>query len=304
MKNLHRLAALTLLLLAGCARAGALTPPPPTEGPAPTAAAPTAALPTDTPPSPTAALTGVDALAAALTAGGATVEPAEGPSAGLFGLTPALLSVNGGLVEVYQFPDEAARQAAEATLPDLLAVTRWASPPHFYAQGSLIVLYVGAEPSITDALRAALGPELAAEDRAAETVDRVTLYLIALEDNGASGDPVGCGDSVVGVERPIAPTDAPLEAALAELFALRDPFYGESGLYNALYQSTLAVESATVDSGLATVYLSGDMLLGGVCDAPRFKAQIEYTILALPGVEAVQVLLNNTPLDDLLSGQG
>jgi len=154
-----------------------------------------------------------------------------------------------------------------------------------------------------------LSPEAPAESPSPEStavmVDQVQIFLIALEDNGISGELIGCGDSVVAVDWPIEPTDAPIEAALSELLAIHDQFYGESGLYNALYQSDLSVESVSVDgSGVASVYLSGTMMLGGVCDNPRFEAQLEQTVRQFSWVQDVAIFVNGTPLDTLLSGQG
>jgi spore germination protein GerM len=64
------------------------------------------------------------------------------------------------------------------------------------------------------------------------------------------------------------------------------------------------VESATLENGLATVHLTGQFVLGGVCDNPRFQSQLEYTVLQFPGVEAVEIYINNQPLSDLLTGEG
>lgn len=135
-----------------------------------------------------------------------------------------------------------------------------------------------------------------------EQVFEVTIYLVALEDGGASGPAVGCGDSLVAVARPVAPTDRPIEAALNELFAIKEQYFGESGLYTALYQSNLVVESALVDaSGTANVALTGQFMLGGTCDTPRFIGQIEQTVLAAPGVNAANILLDGQPLEEALS---
>ena len=98
-------------------------------------------------------------------------------------------------------------------------------------------------------------------------------------DNGVSGPKIGCGDSAVGVIRVVPPTRAPLTAALNELFSLHDQFYGQSGLYNSLYQSHLQLQSATIVNGIATIKLTGTLSLGGVCDDPRVDAQITNTAL-------------------------
>jgi len=37
----------------------------------------------------------------------------------------------------------------------------WVEPPHFFKSGNLIVLYVGEESSILEALHEILGPQIA-----------------------------------------------------------------------------------------------------------------------------------------------
>ncbi len=138
----------------------------------------------------------------------------------------------------------------------------------------------------------------------AGTVDHVQIYLIALEDGGKTGDAVGCGDSVVPVERQIVPTQAPLRAAMEELLSIKDQFFGESGLYNALYNSNLSVGSVLIDaSGTASIELTGTMALGGECDDPRFEAQLTYTATQFSTVKTVQITINGKALKDLLGGK-
>jgi hypothetical protein len=50
-----------------------------------------------------------------------------------------------------------------------------------------------------------------------------------------------------------------------------------------LYQSNLIVDSVMIDSsGAATVNLSGELMLGGVCDVPRVEAQLENAVAQFP----------------------
>ena len=44
-------------------------------------------------------------------------------------------------------------------------------------------------------------------------------------------------------------------------------------------------------------------MLGGVCDSPRFEAQIEQTALQFSTVSSVEVFINDIPLQDVLSQQ-
>jgi hypothetical protein len=131
----------------------------------------------------------------------------------------------------------------------------------------------------------------------------VKIFLIALEDNGQSGPLVGCGDSAVSVTVTIPRTQGVLRAALEALLAIEEQYYGESGLYNALYQSDLQLKSVTIDQGKAIIHFTGTVMLGGVCDSPRFEAQIEQTALQFSTVSNVEVFINDIPLEDVLSQQ-
>jgi LysM repeat protein len=133
---------------------------------------------------------------------------------------------------------------------------------------------------------------------------RANIYLIALDDAGQSGLAVGCGDSVVPVEIEIEPTIAPMTAALEQLLAIDEEFYGQSGLYNALAASDLSVQGIDIDASTAIIALTGELRLGGVCDNPRVKAQLRQTALQFTTVDSVAITVNGTPLDQLLSGQG
>jgi hypothetical protein len=132
---------------------------------------------------------------------------------------------------------------------------------------------------------------------------RTQIYLIALEDAGQSGQEIGCGDSVLPVEVEIEPTVAPLRAALETLLAIDSEFYGQSGLYHALYRSDLQVEGIDIVNREAIINLSGELMLGGACDNPRVEAQLTQTALQFSTVDAVTIRVNGTPLAELLSEQ-
>lgn len=156
-------------------------------------------------------------------------------------------------------------------------------------------------PTNPDAYKVLLG-RLGADVVAGLPVDptpvvrQVKLFLIAVGDNGSSGKLIGCGDSVLGVTRDIEPTPAPLRAALLLLFANKDQFYGESGFYNALYQSDLKIDSLAIANGKATVQLSGTLRFGGTCDTPRVKAQIEETVRQFASITSADIFVNGVPL--------
>jgi len=129
----------------------------------------------------------------------------------------------------------------------------------------------------------------------------VQIYLIAIDDNGQSGSMIGCGDSAIPAQVEIAATQGVLKAAMQALFAIKDQYYGQSGLYNALYQSDLQVQSVTISNGKATVNLTGSMQMGGECDAPRVQAQLEKTVLQFPTVTSADIYINGKTLADALS---
>lgn len=137
-----------------------------------------------------------------------------------------------------------------------------------------------------------------------EAAMKIKIFMIAENDNGKSGKLIGCGDSAVGVEREIPKTAGVLKAALEELLKVEGQKYGESGLYNALYQSDLKLESASIENETAIIKISGEIITSGTCDDPRFKAQIEETALQFPTVKKVEIFVNDKNLDEIFSQQG
>jgi hypothetical protein len=130
---------------------------------------------------------------------------------------------------------------------------------------------------------------------------RIKLFFVALEDNGKRGKKIGCNDSIVAVDRVIPATTAPLTAALKELFSISERTYGPSGLYNALAQANLKLDSAAVVNGKATVNISGVLKLGGVCDNPRAEAQIKELVMQFATVKQANIFINNIPIEKALS---
>lgn len=133
---------------------------------------------------------------------------------------------------------------------------------------------------------------------------KIKVFMIAENDNGASGKLIGCGDSAVAVEREVPETQAVLKTAMEQLVSIKDKNYGESGLYNPLYASSLNLESAVIDNGKATVKFSGTLNLVGTCEDARLQAQLRETALQFPTVQSVDILINDTNLRDLISQEG
>lgn len=131
----------------------------------------------------------------------------------------------------------------------------------------------------------------------------IRFYLIAANDKGKSGQKIGCGDSLVGVTYPKRITGKPWEAALRLLLNIHQRFYGQSGLYNALYQSSLTLKRSTLVAGRLTVYLTGRLRSGGSCDAPRIAGQLRQTARQTGQIRSVSIFINNIRLSKLLSGR-
>lgn len=130
---------------------------------------------------------------------------------------------------------------------------------------------------------------------------KIKLFFVALNDNGKSGTKIGCGDSLVAVDRFIPVTNAPLTASLKELFSIHDRYYGQSGLYNSLANANLKLDGAAIVNGTATVNISGTLGLGGVCDDPRAQEQIKQVVLQFSTVKQANIFLNGIALEQALS---
>jgi hypothetical protein len=121
-------------------------------------------------------------------------------------------------------------------------------------------------------------------------------------DAGSQGSRVGCGDSLVPITVDIGnDAEGPLLLdALKALLSLNEQAQPDTDLYNALNQSDLSVSELELESGQATIYLQGELLIGGVCDVPRVEAQLRQTVLQFDSVSEVTYYINGNLLDDLL----
>lgn len=92
-----------------------------------------------------------------------------------------------------------------------------------------------------------------------ENLSHRNIYMILLEDSGKSGEKIGCGDSLIEVETQSKDN----QAALVYLLNNHNQWYGQSGLYNALYQSNLSVSRWQETGDGIEIDLLGSMILGG-----------------------------------------
>jgi hypothetical protein len=142
------------------------------------------------------------------------------------------------------------------------------------------------------------------EQNKEEKYDKVNVYMIALSDNGVTGIKVGAEDSLIPVKVKINETTNPLKVAYEKLLSIKERNYGESGLYNPLYQNEITINKIEINKDIALVYLKGNLLLGGVMDIPRVKAQLENTALQFKFVKYVKIYINDVELDKVLSLKG
>lgn len=134
-----------------------------------------------------------------------------------------------------------------------------------------------------------------------EQVAPLTIYYVAVGDNGVSGPAIGCGDSLVATTTaPVRFTDQ-VAPSIGTLLANKSRDVGQSGLVNVLYRSNLSYAGGELTGSTITIRLSGQFMLAGVCDIPRAKAQLEYTAMAASGATSAQVFINGRPIDEVLS---
>lgn len=133
-----------------------------------------------------------------------------------------------------------------------------------------------------------------------DSSDSLYIPLIALEDNGKTGEQIGCGDSLILVEVPIKNSEKNLENTI-QLLLDTGEFYGQSGLYNALSKSKLKIENVDISENTATVNLSGSLMLGGTCDLPRVENQLEKAVLQFTYIKEAKININGIPLAEILS---
>lgn len=153
----------------------------------------------------------------------------------------------------------------------------------------------------------AVAPPASAPPQAPASVPPIslplTIYYVASGDNGTAGARIGCGDSLVATyTEPVTFTNQ-LRASMNRLLRDKDQRHGQSGLSNPLFRSQLAFQSGSVVGDTVIVRLSGSLIQGGACDAPRIKAQLEQTAMTAAGAGSATVTVDGKPLDAVLDGK-
>lgn len=106
-----------------------------------------------------------NALIEALAAPGAEVEDGGAVEQAFFSVDGRIVRVDGEDVQVFEYPDAAARQAESELIqpdgsPNPTTMVSWIDQPNFWARGRLIVLYVGRQATTIERLSSALGQPL------------------------------------------------------------------------------------------------------------------------------------------------
>lgn len=129
---------------------------------------------------------------------------------------------------------------------------------------------------------------------------KIKVYLVALDDNGKTGEKFGCDDSLVPVTRTIKRTRQPLKAAIEELLAI--PYKYNDKLTNFWGGDRgIKVKSISIKKGTATINLTGSPSVGGICTQPRIMLQIVETAMQFSTVKEVEVFIDGIPLEEAIS---
>lgn len=128
----------------------------------------------------------------------------------------------------------------------------------------------------------------------------VKVYLVAVGDNGKRGKKIGCEDSLVPVTRKVAETSAPLKAAIEELLSIPAESTDTPGLQNFWKGRNLKLQSVSIQQQTATIRISGEVFVAGICDEPRIIGQIEETARQFPTVKRVKVFIGKQTLAEAI----
>lgn len=83
-----------------------------------------------------------------------------------FSVKGQIITVNGEQVQVFEYATTKTAEREAKSVSDTgssvrTSMPRWVAPPHFYKSGRLIVLYVGEDSAVIEALESALGRQFA-----------------------------------------------------------------------------------------------------------------------------------------------
>lgn len=159
----------------------------------------------------------------------------------------------------------------------------------------------GSKKALRAGWLAAVGVVLGAAAAGGEALQAGAARVLLIELETAPDGGVGCGDRLLAVPVAVQEGQDPLRVALVQLLEQGDELARDHGLYNSLSRSRLTLEELTVDRARADVHLSGSLQIGGECDIPRIRAQLERTALQFRQIRQVRFFVDGVPLLELLS---
>lgn len=140
-----------------------------------------------------------------------------------------------------------------------------------------------------------------APSSAKETTAALTIFYVAVDDQGKSGPKIGCGDSMVATESAPETFTNQVETSIRMLLDDKSSEHGQSGLVNALAASDLRFINSTISGDEVAVDLSGTVSSGGTCDDPRIIEQLKYTAKTAAGVGSARILIDGIDIEKILS---
>ena len=126
----------------------------------------------------------------------------------------------------------------------------------------------------------------------ADDTSHLTVLDIPLI-NTASGGDIGCGASLFFAPHTVPQTQRVMNATYEKLFSLAAVSDVPSDMVRnyVATENQLTYESVALNSGIASVYLSGQ-ILASHCAIPSFRAQMEQAALQFETVDRVEFYLN------------
>jgi hypothetical protein len=121
----------------------------------------------------------------------------------------------------------------------------------------------------------------------------IHVGLVAIGDEGQQGWEFGCEDSLVTVDTAMHQQITPennVRVALQKMFSYEHP-----ELTNHFSGVPIFVHTVGVSEGVATVWLTGQSGITGICAEPRFEEQITATAMQFDEVNHVEIVLNGEP---------
>jgi len=112
---------------------------------------------------------------------------------------------------------------------------------------------------------------------------------------------VGCGSRLAPAQQTVFGADSPanrVKVALEALFTLDSP---PDGFDSPVSEKAVTVDSVRINTGVATVALSGEIIIAGACEIPLVREQIKQTVLADSAVNEALVTINGESIDEAFS---